>query len=185
MTRSSPIELASRVYPPDTLDSTGRVLCRYCRKPIPKGRRKTFCSDECNTALYRALDWERARQATWLRDRGKCRMCGEPVYLKRPEDDQYIRPEYKEYITQFHRGNRKAETHHVIHVGELWEKAQEAVSTPEWDNVSGRTKVMWAYKFYALLYLDVNNLVTLCLSPCHDEVHSEDRKKAINGFMKR
>jgi len=54
----------------------GRPLCRYCGEEIPKGRRRTFCSDECVHEHRVRSDPGYARNQVEKRDRGVCALCG-------------------------------------------------------------------------------------------------------------
>ena len=60
--------------PPYRKDETGRPLCRWCGKPVPKGRRRTWCSQECvNEYLLRS---NRCDHLVEQRDHGICAICG-------------------------------------------------------------------------------------------------------------
>lgn len=58
-------------YPPKRKASNGKMLCRGCGNPVPKGRR-TWCSAECYNTLCPS---EVIRQVK-DRDKGICCMCG-------------------------------------------------------------------------------------------------------------
>lgn len=54
---------------------TGKPLCRWCRQPVPKGR-KTWCSQQCvDDALIRCQP-SYARRKVEERDKGVCAACG-------------------------------------------------------------------------------------------------------------
>jgi 5-methylcytosine-specific restriction protein A len=53
----------------------GRALCRWCRQPVPKGRR-TFCSDACVEEWRLRSDPGHVRHRVWQRDHGVCARCG-------------------------------------------------------------------------------------------------------------
>ena len=53
----------------------GVTLCRFCRKPIPQGRR-TFCSEACVHQWKIRSDVSYMRKAVFLRDKGICKVCG-------------------------------------------------------------------------------------------------------------
>jgi 5-methylcytosine-specific restriction protein A len=53
----------------------GRALCRWCRQPVPKGRR-TFCSQECVEEWRLRSDPSHVRYRVWQRDHGVCARCG-------------------------------------------------------------------------------------------------------------
>jgi len=134
------------IFPKKRDPKTGLMLCRFCGKPIlNKNKRKGrifYCSDECYHATYIALSWEVARRIAYERDDGKCQICGKKV------------------------GLRTAEIHHIISQIKLKNLAWEA--TKEIDDVEKRR--YWFFKLYAMLYLDVNNLQTLC-QKCHKQIH--------------
>lgn len=50
-------------------------LCRYCGEPIPKGRRRTWCSQEC-VDQYLVRSGITLRSQVRKRDRGVCSACG-------------------------------------------------------------------------------------------------------------
>jgi 5-methylcytosine-specific restriction endonuclease McrA len=53
----------------------GSRPCRWCKGPIPPGRRKTFCSDFCVGQWKRRTDPDILRWETYRRDRGICQDC--------------------------------------------------------------------------------------------------------------
>lgn len=54
----------------------GRPACRWCRGPVPKGRR-SWCGDpRCRWEWERRSRWAATRRAVVLRDGGICRRCG-------------------------------------------------------------------------------------------------------------
>lgn len=56
-------------------DSLGRRLCRWCSKPVPKGR-LTWCGQECIDEYLIRSSAAVARERVWRRDRGVCAGCG-------------------------------------------------------------------------------------------------------------
>src|SRR5690242_17024542 len=56
--------------------------CAWCGTELPK-RRRTWCSDACNTAFWNNHWWSLARRAAKRRDKYRCRLCGH-VPVKRP-----------------------------------------------------------------------------------------------------
>jgi 5-methylcytosine-specific restriction protein A len=53
---------------------SGRRLCRFCRKEVPKGKR-TFCSDACVHEWKLRSDPGYLREQVFLRDLGICAKC--------------------------------------------------------------------------------------------------------------
>ncbi len=53
----------------------GEKLCRYCLRPVPKGRR-TMCSRECAHEWMLRRDMGYVRQQVYQRDKGVCAICG-------------------------------------------------------------------------------------------------------------
>jgi len=53
----------------------GRVLCRWCRSAVTKGRR-TFCSDACVHEWRLRTDPVYLRDRVFERDKGVCAICG-------------------------------------------------------------------------------------------------------------
>lgn len=70
-----PRNRANIIPPPTKCPETGRPLCRWCRQPVPKGR-KTWCSQACvDDALIRCQP-AYARRKVEERDKGVCAVCG-------------------------------------------------------------------------------------------------------------
>ena len=173
-----PISLFTRVFPTQAdLDNPGHYLCRFCGKPTTMTRRRYYCSDKCYDFCQEALSWELARRLTWERDGKKCVLCDDPLRLH---------------------GEDGAEIHHIIPVRELWRLAWDVAMEPPFEELHWR-KSYWdpdktrleavarerAFALvYALLYLDINNLQTLCIK-CHNIVHSADyrNQSRVNLFM--
>lgn len=53
----------------------GRLLCTYCRGPIPPSR-ICWCSNACLDKARLSLDWKVSRKSVQARDCGICVMCG-------------------------------------------------------------------------------------------------------------
>ena len=65
----------------------GRPLCRQCGQEIPKGRRRTFCSEACVDQWRVRTDPGYARYRVFERDHGICARCGvDTVEVKRMFD---------------------------------------------------------------------------------------------------
>jgi 5-methylcytosine-specific restriction endonuclease McrA len=145
MSRCTPFDLVELLFPttPDP-DTPGKYLCRYCGRKIEGNRKKYYCSNTCYNNYYRATYWPWVRQEVLERDNFTCQVCGTKV------DDSW-----------------KAEVHHIVSVADFWDISWKLVK--EWGLPEERTKE-WA-KTYTLLYLDTNNLITLCVE-CHDKVHA-------------
>lgn len=56
--------------------------CAWCGKTLP-GARRTWCSEKCSGAFWKNHWWTLARRAAKIRDKYRCRICGEAP-LKRP-----------------------------------------------------------------------------------------------------
>lgn len=172
MARLTPTALFERIFP-DRRDpmNPGHYLCRFCGKPTIHTRRHVYCSDECFNLCQKAVSWLSARRETWKRDGGKCVRCVIPVKLY---DGWYKEGE----------GDSAAECHHIKSVSYLNTEAVEAVYlNTQWENIDKETKRHWWAVFYTILYLDINNLQTLC-GECHKMVHKADlrNQKRENPF---
>ncbi len=63
------------LLPPVRVSASGKPVCRWCGKPVPRKRRR-WCSEEC-VEDYRIRAWPGyARTKVWERDRGICASCG-------------------------------------------------------------------------------------------------------------
>ncbi len=63
--------------------ATGRPLCRWCTKEVPKGRR-TFCADSCVHEWKLRTNPGYLREKVLARDRGVCAKCGvDTIALRR------------------------------------------------------------------------------------------------------
>lgn len=171
MARLTPTALFERLFP-DRRDPMNprHFLCRFCGKPTIDTRRSFWCSDSCYNLCQKAVSWPLARRLTWKRDEGKCVRCGDPVKLhdgRRKEGE----------------GEEVAHAHHVKAVSQLWGVAFDAVYNDEWNEVDPETRSYWHAVFYTILYLDINNLITLCTG-CHQMVHKADLRntKRVNPF---
>jgi 5-methylcytosine-specific restriction protein A len=54
---------------------TGRAECRWCKQPVPKGKR-TFCGDECIHEWRMRTSPQYVRMIVFERDQGICAKCG-------------------------------------------------------------------------------------------------------------
>lgn len=142
-------------------------LCRYCGKPTIDSDRRYYCSDECYWLCQKAVSWSWRRRLVYRRDDGRCVRCREKVKL---EGGGY---------------KSRSEIHHIMHVKEIWLFCWDMVG--EWTQIGeiqkSQTKRIFA-KIYTLMYLDMNNLETLCFS-CHNMVHAADnrsKRHLINQF---
>jgi 5-methylcytosine-specific restriction endonuclease McrA len=55
--------------------ASGRALCRWCRREVPKGRR-SFCSDTCVHEWKLRTNPGYLREKVFERDKGVCGQCG-------------------------------------------------------------------------------------------------------------
>jgi 5-methylcytosine-specific restriction endonuclease McrA len=67
--------MPSAIYTPLKRDETGHALCRWCSKPVPRGRR-TFCGPPCVDEWGIRTDPGYARRIVEDRDHGICALCG-------------------------------------------------------------------------------------------------------------
>lgn len=169
-------------------DASGARLCPWCGRPIPsKQRLQSFCCHACRDWAATAVSWTAARMWVAKRDGYKCRRCGSPVYVFWQPDgyaDTITDPAYAEYrrCCRTGRGDeRQAEIHHVVRVGSLYDTAYNVAMEAETEDL----RKYWVTKLYAMLYLDVNNLVTLCQKPCHDVVHARDYRNPVGDVPVR
>lgn len=163
MGRIDLIHIYSIVFP-DKYNDKGQRLCRWCGKPVlnrstRKGR-IWYCNDDCYYKTAEALSWDKARRDTFQRDGGKCRICGKD--LGKYEENWYT-----------------WECHHIKRPHELKMLAWDVTKYIE----DRKKQLHWFNKIYAMLYLDINNLMTLCVE-CHDKVHAADyrNQSRVNPF---
>lgn len=171
MTRLTPTAYFKEIFPDRRdPDNPRHFLCRFCGKPTTNTRRSFWCSDECHDLCQKAVSWLSARKEVWIRDNGECVRCGEPVLL------------YDGW-RKVGKGKDVTNCHHVKPVNELWGVAWDAVHHDEWEQVPTEAKTYWYCRFYVMLYLDINNLITLC-PVCHKMIHSADLRNQlrINPF---
>lgn len=151
-------------------------ICRYCKNPILKNdkyRQNRVWHSDCKILASTMISWEATRQIVYDRDKGICQMCGTKVFLHDPWIiDHYTTDEKIKYAEYFSRcvGERKAEIHHVIPWVELDDIAVQVVSEIQ----DQEKRQYWYWKLGIMLQLDVNNLTTLCVHPCHDDVHNRE-----------
>jgi len=158
--RLQPITLYTDIFPTvKDPENPGHYLCRFCGKPTIDTRRHFYCSDECYYLCQKAVSWPSARRAAWKRDGGKCVRCGTPVLLH---------------------GDESVQCHHVVPVRELQGIIYDTVYNDDWSDVSDEIKNLWFCRFYVMLYLDINNLITLCFR-CHKMIHAADLRSQYRG----
>lgn len=56
------------------LDANGNKICRWCKTPLT-GRRKSICSDKCQTEIEIRCNPSFARLLVYRRDKGICNTC--------------------------------------------------------------------------------------------------------------
>lgn len=172
MSRTTPTSLFHYIFPsrkdPQNL---GHYLCRFCGKSTTHTRRVFYCSDECYNLCQKAVSWLSVRREVWKRDGCKCVRCGDPVLL----------------YDGWHKvgeGKEAASCHHIKPVKKLRGMAVDAVFNDEnRKHIPDEKKEYWYCRFYAMLYLDINNLITLC-SNCHNIAHAADNRNQshLNPF---
>lgn len=171
--RLTPTALFNEIFP-DRRDPQNprHYLCRFCGKPTVDTRRRFYCGDECYNLCQRAVSWLSARRATWERDNKQCTLCKTNVKLY---DGWHEEGE----------GDDVANCHHIKSVIYLSRIVTEAILVnSEWEHIDRDTKNHWWAKIYTILYLDINNLTTLCFK-CHKMVHAADyrNQNKENPFM--
>ena len=84
MTRPPRTKAGGWIKPSDVKRApSGRPLCRWCEKEVPR-RRRTFCSDICVREWKLRTDPGYLREQLFERDRGVCAQCGaDTVALRR------------------------------------------------------------------------------------------------------
>jgi len=105
--------------------------------------------------------WPWARREVWERDGKKCRICG--ADLSGSNQDAWDRS---------HPERELGEVHHIIPVVELNSLATAVIKEWGYNFYEDRKSYdrVWA-RVYATLFLDFNNLITLCFD-CHNKVHA-------------
>lgn len=111
--------------------------------------------------------WSWRRQDVFKRDQGKCVRCG------------------KELVLEYGTLKNRAECHHIMHVKEIFYFCWDLIKTwiVEDEMFKPEIKRIFA-KIYTLMYLDMNNLETLCFD-CHNMVHAADNrsiKHVVNNY---
>ena len=160
MSRVEPHSLFYHLFPDrEDPDNPGQYLCRFCGKSTTETRRRYYCSDHCYWMCQKACSWPWVRREVWQRDGKKCRVCGADLSGMNNED-------------VMGRSHELGEVHHIIPVIELNELATVVVNEWGYDYNENRQKHMqiWA-RAYTCLFLDPNNLITLCFD-CHNKVHA-------------
>jgi len=162
MSRLEPHALFYELFPErEDPDNPGQYLCRFCGKPTTETRRRYYCSDHCYWMCQKTCSWPWVRREVWQRDGKKCRICGVDLSGSNQETWDRSHPE-----------RELGEVHHIIPVVELNSLANVVVKEWGYDfNEDRRTYMqVWA-RVYTTLFLDPNNLITLCFD-CHNKVHA-------------
>jgi len=176
LSRLIPLTLFSEIWPDrEDPDNPGHYLCRFCGKPTINTRRRYYCSDECYYHCQRAVSWPSARRAAWIRDNKQCQVCGKPLLL---------------YTDKYHPELEITECHHDFPVRKMWRLAWDIVLEADFKDLRWRRScydpkdpkqlkhIAQGRAFailYTLLFLDVNNLQTLC-HDCHAMKHAADNR---------
>lgn len=133
----------------------GKCLCKFCRKEVPPGRRRYWCSQECVDELNRQSGTP--RELAYRRDGGVCAHCGADCErLERVRD--YLK--YRAKVTWYHWAIEK----------------DRKKARPKWLN-SFRAKFPWANRHTWEAdhetpviegggEIGMDNIRTLCV-PCH------------------
>jgi len=176
MVQLHPTELFNELFPDRRdPDNPEHFLCRFCGKPTTNTRRRYYCSDECYWFCQKAVSWPWIRREVWERDDKKCVICGEPLRLDSDRGE----------------GLYTMECHHRIYVQEIWRIAWDVMKSwsleelrwkrAYYDNFKDEKDLERTARFrvfavvYTLLFLNMNNLETLC-PKCHDMKHSADKR---------
>lgn len=65
-----------RFIPADAFPNLGKGVCRFCRRPVPKGSKRSFwCSETCVNQYLALRNPAGLRRLVWERDKGICRQC--------------------------------------------------------------------------------------------------------------
>lgn len=177
MSRLMPASMFSDLFP-DRKDPENpeKYLCRLCGKPTTNTRRMYWCSDECYNLTQRAVSWGYARYLAYQRDEGKCQICGKQLKL---------------YTGDSRPGDEVSECHHKIPIKLLHRITVDTVIDVPFEELHWKRgsydpkgpkeleRVAMTRAFavvYTLLFLDVNNLETLCHDH-HAMKHAADNRK--------
>ena len=171
---TQPISFFTTIYP-DRRDLTREgyhYLCRFCGKSTEHTRKRYYCSDECYWLCQKSLAWWEARRLTYERDKGKCVECGIDVGLDASRNRDSDNP--------------VCNIHHVFPVKEIINLTRNVVN--KWVEMGWLEKEqqnrVWCI-IYAIMYLDINNLITLCPT-CHKKKHGKKEPKTpitLNYFF--
>ena len=158
---SQPISFFTTIYP-DRRDPNREgvhYLCRFCGKSTEHTRKQFYCSDECYWLCQKSLAWWEARRLVYERDEGKCVKCGMFLGLDAARNRDSDKP--------------VCNIHHVFPVKEIILLTYDVIN--EWKEkgwlLDKDRNRGWCI-IYALLYLDINNLITLCPT-CHKKIHGK------------
>lgn len=173
MSRCDPWSLFGLLFPNiEDPENPGQYLCRFCGKPTTETRRRYYCGDSCYWNCMKMCSWPWLRRDIMKRDNNQCIICGKHVG----------------------RGYHQGEVHHIIPVAAIWDISWKVVREWGYTNETLGYRNLWA-KVYTALFMDPNNLITLCIN-CHNKVHAgeihlgaEDTEKwwvpqkTLEGFM--
>lgn len=157
---------------PDTVIENGVVLCRGCRKPVPKGR-QTWCSNEC----YETKCPQRVRFHVWERDKGVCSDCGVDTQRMANRMQRALRyPEVSNWDysrgTMFNREDyEKACKILVRHRTKVWNACAKRKASMIQDGWPSHTCRDWWEADHIIPHSEggeyvLENMRTLCV-PCH------------------
>ncbi len=139
----------------------GHRLCRFCGTEVTPPR-KTFCSEECIHEYRIRSDIKYLRQAVYLRDCGKCAICG--------VDTRFIQIELEDAASLAIKQTAKGD--------DWWLKpVYQDVLVKYQLTVNEAGKSIWAADHVTPVIdgggeCDLSNIRSLCI-PCHKEVSSE------------
>lgn len=136
---------------------TGRQKCRLCEKPAEPPK-IVYCSDKCSELFQLALSWPAARYWTLERDNHRCVKCGKVVAGHHHE--------WNEEQTELVYSKEIANVHHIIPVSYLWGEIIKAL-----EGLEGKERTWRAQQLKSIVFFHIDNLITLCEKPCHNEEH--------------
>jgi 5-methylcytosine-specific restriction enzyme A len=100
---------------------SGRALCRWCAREVPKGRR-TFCGEACVHEWKLRTDPGYLRDKVFERDRGVCAQCGVDTPALRRDMRKLDFAARRQFLRQWklREGSRKSlwDADHIVPVAE-------------------------------------------------------------------